>query len=312
MASMRLNDSNRAVASFTLVELLVVVSILALLIAILIPSLRRARAQAKLTVCLANVRDQGTAVQLYVTEFSGKFPPKRYDRISAGGSETLLINSFLAQYAGRPFPRDESVLVGDLQPQGVWQCPDVRKVDEATERWTHSGIIHHAPNKWVFNNVNIVEQAGIVNITSEAYFGWESSFATSAWRVLEQIPRPSQIVSLIDNTAFYVPGHGHREAHESIGRSNAIIETTKTGNDFIEQHGSHRQLDRRPAVLLDGHAEPLTATESYWQSDLTRYRSHVPNAVTVELYPSELTHFMWFVHPDELIGPASGGGESED
>jgi len=52
---------------FTLVELLVVVAIIALLLSILLPSLQRAREQAKKTKCLANLRDLGSSSNVYAT-----------------------------------------------------------------------------------------------------------------------------------------------------------------------------------------------------------------------------------------------------
>lgn len=61
-------------AAFTLVELLVVVAIIALLIAILLPSLNRARAQSKLTICGSNLRQVGTGVHLYAQQNGDAIP----------------------------------------------------------------------------------------------------------------------------------------------------------------------------------------------------------------------------------------------
>lgn len=65
--------SNRR-RGFTLIELLVVVSIIALLIAILLPSLKSARGQAKQVVCSTNIRGIGVGIWNYWTENNGRVP----------------------------------------------------------------------------------------------------------------------------------------------------------------------------------------------------------------------------------------------
>ena len=68
----RRNLSNRA--AFTLIELLVVISILVLLMAILLPTLRRARNQARAIACQSNLRQWGTILALYVEDNQGRLP----------------------------------------------------------------------------------------------------------------------------------------------------------------------------------------------------------------------------------------------
>jgi len=56
---------------FTLVELLVVISIIALLIALLLPSLSAAREQARRLSCLSNVRQKAIASVTYAIDYNG-------------------------------------------------------------------------------------------------------------------------------------------------------------------------------------------------------------------------------------------------
>ncbi|HVT79351.1 MAG TPA: prepilin-type N-terminal cleavage/methylation domain-containing protein [Phycisphaerae bacterium] len=61
-------------SAFTLIELLVVVAIIALLIAILLPSLGKARQKARTTKCLSNTKNLGMSVQLYVADWQRMLP----------------------------------------------------------------------------------------------------------------------------------------------------------------------------------------------------------------------------------------------
>lgn len=64
----------RGSPAFTLIELLVVVSVVATLTAILLPSLRSARAEARRVVCSANMRHLGVAIWNYWTCENGRVP----------------------------------------------------------------------------------------------------------------------------------------------------------------------------------------------------------------------------------------------
>ena len=66
---------NVARRTFTLIELLVVIAVIAILAGILLPALAKAKQRAHRVHCNANLKQIGTAFQLYSLDWDGRVPP---------------------------------------------------------------------------------------------------------------------------------------------------------------------------------------------------------------------------------------------
>lgn len=88
---------------FTLIELLVVVAIIAVLVAILMPSLSNARRQAKTVACSSQMRQIGIAFTMYQSENMGAIPDLvyGYSTVSSASKAINITNESL--YTDRPW-----------------------------------------------------------------------------------------------------------------------------------------------------------------------------------------------------------------
>ena len=112
-------------AAFTLVELLVVIGIIALLIAILLPALRRAREQAYQVTCASNLRQLGMGMLMYVNQFQGRLPKNVHDDQNHW-NRLLLRTSIFKEYLGKVDASYRLLDQGDPMP--MFLCPSQDRV----------------------------------------------------------------------------------------------------------------------------------------------------------------------------------------
>jgi prepilin-type N-terminal cleavage/methylation domain-containing protein len=186
--------SSKRPRAFTLVELLVVIGIIAVLISMLLPALRRARDEANRVYCRTQLRQLTMAALMYANEHKGYLPGPHgiVDPPSAPGD-----------YVNGVTPTDhEPVSTGWLWTSGclknsrVWLCPaDLRLPQGVTFSYTYNMRLCVKPGHDLEDNPPLLDDPFLRKITTFKETSRDILFAEE--NILLNLPYPI-------NDAFFV------------------------------------------------------------------------------------------------------------
>ena len=137
---MKQGFNKKPAAAFTLVELLVVIAIIAILAAILLPVLSRAKARAQTLACLNNLKQLELCCHLYATDFNDFWPPNQVGGYVGAPSSTNGVSvvtnslSWCPGIAPQDSSVDNTVKAGNIytynKTPAIYHCPaDLSTVD---------------------------------------------------------------------------------------------------------------------------------------------------------------------------------------
>lgn len=221
-------------SAFTLIEVLVVVAIIAVLISILLPSLNRARGQAKGVVCLSNLKQIGQGMQMYVMANKDHYPEH-----SSPSSMS-------------PRKRWPDYMRRQMMSEEVYNCPVLTRAQEIdfAKPWAHSLAKSYGGYGYNFQYLGNSR-------TGTAKPGWAAPYfaPASAVRVA------SMTLAVVDTT-----GSRKGKASNAPGQGGAAVYVVDPplGSRDIGSQGS-RQGDDPAKLWYEGGTDPVS-DEGLWRS----------------------------------------------
>jgi len=246
----RLRGRSRIASGFTLIELLVVIAIIAVLAALLLPALARARSSARRVECLSRQRDWARAVHTYADENEGWIPREGFDadgqvfwnnwaHVQRQESRDVWYNALpLGRHVGVP-PASAYALPSVRPPfyerRSFFHCPAARFPRSAYDSENAlfsmamnsqliqapyvptiqlTGIRHPSMTPLFLDNL-LEEETPVVSAQAQSFLGQPSAYAN---RFAGNRHGRSGNIAFVDGSAVSLPGDKVVETHGlSIG-----------------------------------------------------------------------------------------------